>query len=206
MPLWRKKIDAEQFGALLLWELAKYGKGAEAGLTELLESGDRRASVDQRLRDSGVNLVTRQRYQLFFTALMGQLAFHSLREKRLEKLMAGFEKEFPALNQEMSGVLDIAPTDLKETRHFSDLASDIVRKNKRFQTTGDLLNASKGIEGSLCEELGLLLLDKALEGSEPLAKGLQNKDQRLRCLRKMALTIVTAYDEGAMHYKQYKLI
>lgn len=205
MPFWRKRMEAEVFGGHLLWEFAKYGKGAEAGLTELLEGGVELVSVDQRLRDANVAVTTRQRYQLFFTALMGQLAFHSLKEKRLEQLRAGFESEFPRLNEELAGILGCPPGDLAETHRFSELAAGVIRRNPRFQQTGDLLNSTRGVEGSLCEELGLLLLHEALADCVALEKGVEEADRKYKCLQKIALSMLAAYDEGAVHYKQYKL-
>jgi hypothetical protein len=205
MAFWRKKMDVETFGKHLLWEFAKYGKGAESGVSELLESSDRRASVEERLVEAGVAPATRQRYQLFFTALMGQLAFHSLKERRLERLKAGFESEFAGLNQELAGLLGCPPADLEETRHFSALAADVIGRNAHFEKTGDLLNQNRGVENSLCEELGLLLMNEALAGCDSLRKGLDSAAKRSKCLRGMALTMVACYDEGAMHYKQYKL-
>lgn len=212
MPLWRQKIASHEFGRYLLWELAKYGKGAEDALIQLLPGSVALLGADMALRESGVLGIQRHRYQMHFTAMMGELAFHSMREKRLAPLKVGFDSDIPALSKELAGILDCQESNLLSMKRFAELTSQRIVANTRFQKTTEIfdlrLNSPGGLDspGGLVEELSIGVFKTSFSEKSVLWAGFRDPTKRSAYLMTLAMTVNSAFKWGAMFYKQYKLV
>lgn len=206
MAFWRKKIEAREFGGYLLWELAKYGKGAESALVQLLDRPSTIMDVNDRLQMAGVAAIERHRFQMLFTAMLGEFCFHSIREKKLNDLRMGFSQDLPNLFEELAGILSCEPSELSAFGEFATAISERIAADDGFGRNGPIDVSVSGSPGRLMEEAGEALLTSSFNTESVLVKNLSDPAKQSSYLMTLAISTDRAYRWGSEFYKQFKIV